>query len=59
MTPIDLTIDAGAALRMAFLMSHYRQRCGCRGYNDMCGCQNTPDHETLWERAAAAHEVQP
>ncbi len=27
MTPIDLTIDAGAALRMAFLMSHYRQRC--------------------------------
>lgn len=35
------------------------KRCGCRGYNDMCGCQNTPDHETLWERAAAAHEVQP
>lgn len=24
---IDLTIDAGQALRMAFLMSHYRQRC--------------------------------
>lgn len=32
------------------------ERCGCRGTNDMCGCQNTPDRQTLTERAAALHE---
>jgi len=35
------------------------KRCACRGFDEFCGCQNTPDHETLLERAAAAREEQP
>lgn len=28
------------------------QRCGCRGADDYCGCQNVPDAETRRQRAA-------
>ncbi|WBU27628.1 hypothetical protein OOZ54_13240 [Rhodopseudomonas palustris] len=27
-------------------------RCGCRGANDLCGCQNEPDAATVAKRAA-------
>jgi hypothetical protein len=29
-------------------------RCSCRGHDDLCACQNAPDHRTLSERRAAA-----
>ena len=27
------------------------RRCGCRGSNDLCGCQNVEDDITLFQRA--------
>lgn len=35
------------------------KRCECRGFDEMCGCQNTPDYATLLERASAANEAAP
>ena len=29
-------------------------RCGCRGADDWCVCQNAPDRQTIAERRAAA-----